>query len=155
MSLHDPRAIANEFLVRANGIPLSQRVLHTLLYALQGWSLAITENPFLKAQFDALDGGPTCRQLKEHFSAFNIGISYKLLMPRRGSPYASALSTQDEDLVARIWKRYGAISSKQIMGITHAEGTPWSNAYFGNSPGALITQASMRSYFTRLAAAGR
>jgi hypothetical protein len=52
-------------------------------------------------------------------------------------------------------RKYGCLPDVDVSAMLMQPGTPWSNAYFGNDRGALISTVDMDRYFTRLGLSGR
>lgn len=154
MPLQDPRAIANHMLIIANGRALTQRQIHSLLFVAHGWTLAIDGEPLVSGHVSAADRGPSFLAIRQHFGKFGIEAATTLLRPRRGPAFAAPISETEEKILAKTWQRYGK-SLTSMIGITHAEGTPWSNTYFGHRRGGIIPESEIKSFFTRLAIAGR
>jgi uncharacterized phage-associated protein len=153
MADYDPRAIANEFL-KLNGGPMNQMKLQKLVYIANGWNLAINREPLTDARIEAWDNGPVFRSIWNHFRDFGYNIK-GAFFGRDGARFNADLSDGEKSVIKHVWKRYGEYSGAHLSKITHQEGTPWSNAYFGVGRNAPLDQDDIRQHFRELALAGR
>jgi uncharacterized phage-associated protein len=153
MPAHDPRAIANEFLKLKNG-PANQMWLQKLVYMAHGWNLAINDAPLVSGRIEAWDGGPVMRLIWEHIRDFGRNAS-GLFGKSSDEPFVADLSERERAVIEHVWKRYGGYTGQQLSDMTHQEGTPWSNAYFGRGRNARLLDDDIKQHFTDLALAGR
>lgn len=154
MPSYDPREIANEFL-KLNGGPMNQMKLQKLVYMAHGWNLAINREPLVAARIEAWDGGPVFRQIWNHIRDFGYNTKNALLGRENGDAYTADLSPQEREVISHVWKRYGGYSGLELSEMTHKEGTPWSNSYFGRGRNSTVTDIDIRNHFVELALAGR
>ena len=155
MPAHDPRAIANEFLKLVGGKPINQMWLQKLVYIAHGWNLAINKQPLVRDRIEAWDGGPVLRSIWNHMRDFGRNATGGLFGRPQGDPYEASLSESEQSVIQHVWKRYGAYTGRQLSEMTHQEGTPWSNAYFGRGRNARLLDTDIEQHFTDLALAGR
>lgn len=155
MPSYDPRAIANEF-IKLNGGPMDQMRLQKLVYIANGWNLAINRAPLTDARIEAWDGGPVYRTIWNHIRDWGYSFKGHLLSkPMGGEPYEADLLDSERSVLTHVWKRYGSYSGLELSRLTHQEGTPWSNAYFGSGRNTPLDQEDIRQHFVDLALAGR
>lgn len=154
MPQYDARAIANEFL-KLNDGPANQMWLQKLVYIAHGWNLAINGEPLVEDRIEAWDGGPVLRVIWNHFRDLGRNGKNALLGRSNGEPYSADLTDQEKAIIHHVWKRYGNYSGNELSTMTHQEGTPWSNAYFGRGRNAALNDADIKQHFTELALAGR
>jgi uncharacterized phage-associated protein len=154
MPNHDPRAIANEFLKLKDG-PANQMWLQKLVYFANGWNLAINNEPLTDARIEAWDGGPVFRTIWNHIRDFGYNAKGGLLGDKHGRPYVAELAPNERSVLDHVWKRYGGYSGIELSRMTHQEGTPWSNAYFGKGNNASLEPNDIKRHFVELALAGR
>ena len=152
---YDSRAIANEFLRLSVGKPINQMWLQKLVYIAHGWNLAINKQPLVRGRIEAWDGGPVSRAIWNHFRDLGRNSRDGLLGRPDGAPYESELTAPEKAVITHVWGRYGQYSGRELSEMTHQEGTPWSNAYFGRGRNARILDADIQRHFTDLALAGR
>lgn len=151
---HDPRAIANEFLKLNGNRGYNQMWLQKLVYMAHGWNLAINDAPLVSGRIEAWDGGPVMRSIWNHVRDFgrNAGL---LFGKSAEEPYEADLTESERAVIQHVWKRYGGYSGQQLSDMTHQEGTPWSNAYFGRGRNSRLLDDDIKQHFTDLALAGR
>lgn len=152
---HDPRAIANEFLKLKEGQPINQMWLQKLVYMAHGWNLAINKAPLVSGRIEAWDGGPVLRPIWDQMRDLGRNAPGSLFGNPNRVPYAATLSDGERAVIDHVWKRYGAYTGRQLSEMTHKEGTPWSNAYFGRGRNARLLDQDIQQHFTDLALAGR
>jgi uncharacterized phage-associated protein len=155
MPNHDSRAIANEFLKLSGGNPINQMWLQKLVYMAHGWNLAINGTPLVGDRVEAWDGGPVFRRIWNHFRDFGRNAENGLLGKQAKEPFEAELSDDERAVINHVWKRYGGYTGNHLSSMTHQEGTPWSNAYFGRGRNAPLLNDDVRQHFTELALAGR
>jgi len=151
---HDARAIANEFVKLKDG-PVNQMWLQKLVYIAHGWNLAINGEPLIEDRVEAWDGGPVFRIIWNHFRDFGLNTKKCLLGNRDGEPFKADLSDSERAIIGHVWKRYGSYSGRELSEMTHQEGTPWSNTYFGKGRNRALDADDIKQHFTELALAGR
>ncbi len=155
MPHYDARAIANEFLKLSDGKPINQMWLQKLVYIANGWNLAINDAPLFDDRIEAWDGGPVIRVLWNHLRDLGRNGKNRLLGKHDGTPYNADLSQSEKAVIEHVWKRYGGYSGMELSDLTHQEGTPWSNAYFGRGRNSALDQDDIKQHFTELGLAGR
>lgn len=155
MPRHDPRAIANEFIKLNGDRPFNQMWLQKLVYIANGWNLAINREPLTNARIEAWDGGPVYRTIWNHLRDFGNDMKTRLLCRLDGRPYEAPLSESERSVIQHVWKRYGEYSGLELSRLTHQQGTPWSNAYFGRGRNAALDENEIQKHFVELALAGR
>ena len=155
MPNHDSRAIANEFIKLSGSQPINQMWLQKLVYMAHGWNLAVNSTPLVGDRAEAWDGRPVFRRIWNHYRDFGRSGKSGLLERREGQPLEAALSDEERAVIDHVWKRYGSYTGNQLSNMTHQEGTPWSNAYFGRGRNAALLNDDIQQHFTELALAGR
>ena len=151
---HDPRAIANEFLKLKVGQPINQMWLQKLVYMAHGWNLAINGEPLVSGRIEAWDGGPVMRAIWNQMRDLGRNAN-GLFGMAPDQPYGADLTDSERAVIEQVWQRYGGYSGRQLSDMTHQEGTPWSNAYFGRGRNAKLLDEDIKQHFTELAIAGR
>lgn len=130
---HDPRAIANEILIRAwdMGFEPTQIDIQKITYFLHGHHLLDHGEPLVQGEFEALHYGPVQRALLDSFRKF--GDEPITELAKRFDPIrrveAELPRVTDNAAVHTIGKyleRYITIPSFELVEMTHARGTPWS-----------------------------
>ena len=155
MPQYDARAIANEFLKLENGKPVNQMWLQKLVYIAHGWNLAINSEPLINHRIEAWDGGPVIRSIWNHLRDLGRNTQDRLFGLASGLPFLADLNPSEKAVIEHVWNRYGAYTGNELSQLTHQEGTPWSNAYFGRGRNSALDQADIKQHFIELALAGR
>ncbi len=153
MPNYDPRAIANEFL-KLEGRPMNQMRLQKLVYIANGWNLAINEEPLTKSRIEAWDGGPVYRAIWDHVRDYGYNVKARYF-GLDGKRFKAELDDDEKSVIQHVWKKYGGYTGHKLSQLTHQEGTPWSNAYFGRGRNSALLRADIQQHFTELALAGR
>jgi uncharacterized phage-associated protein len=151
---HDPKAIANEFIKLNGNRPPNQMWLQKLVYMAHGWNLAINNAPLVTPPIEAWDGGPVMRTIWNHLRDLGHNAGW-LLGKSSVEPYEAQLTDSEKAVIQHVWNRYGGYSGRDLSEMTHQEGTPWSNAYFGRGRNAWLSDDDIKQHFTELALAGR
>jgi uncharacterized phage-associated protein len=155
MPHHDPRAIANEFLKLVGDRPVNQMWLQKLVYMAHGWNLAINHEPLVDGRIEAWDGGPVFRTIWNHMRDFGRNAKDGLFGKGDKDPFHAGITDRERSVIEHVWKRYGGYSGLELSEMTHQEGTPWSNAYFGKGRNAALDNEDIKQHFVELAFAGR
>lgn len=130
---YDPRAIANEILLRAwdRGYEPTQIDVQKITYFLHGHHLLDHHEPLVADDFEALHYGPVQRALLEAFRDF--GEEPIRALAKRFDPvrrvHLDIPRVTDNAAIATIdgyLDRYLMIPSFELVEMTHARGTPWS-----------------------------
>lgn len=154
MPNHDPRAIVNEFLLLGSDDIGTQRA-QILSYLAHGWSLAVNGQPLVRGGFLAGDAGPFSPEVKKHIDEIGKDPVDGALLDESGLIIWAKLDSEENSLISKVWTKYGKRSTRELVNTYAHEGTPWSNAYYGEGRNAEITEQSTTDYFVRLALAGR
>jgi uncharacterized phage-associated protein len=126
---------------------LVTRALQKWTYYAQAWSLAWDGKPLFAEPVEAWKDGPVVRQLyRAH--------AYKWTVSQIPNGDADALSDAECAVVDAVLDYYGSYTYDQLIEMTHEE-RPWLEAR-GTAPAgahstAEISQAAMRTFYTRLA----
>jgi len=154
MPSHDPRAIANEFIQR-NGGNIDQMKLHKLVYLAHAWNLAINHEPLVSGRIEAWDNGPAMRSIWNHLRDFGTNADGLMVPPRGRTPFHADLTTQELDVIDRVWQRYGSYTNLDLCEVLVTYEAPWGNAYFGKGRNTALLNSDIRAHTVELALAGR
>lgn len=166
MKTHDPLAVANWFLARAEdeGKTLDPMKLQKLIYFAHGWALALTGVPLLKERPQAWEYGPVIPSVYHEFKSFGRkAIRGRATTWEAENPDAADFldmvfnrverkmedDADAEALLRRIWEVYGGLSSIQLSNMTHEHGGAWQRAYqlASGSRGADISDELVKEEF--------
>lgn len=156
--MFDPRAIANEVLIRAwdAGRSVTQIDIQKIVYFLHGHHLRDTGMPLVDAEFEAWDYGPVQRVTYDAFKKFGDApidqLATRFDPVRRVDKEVGRVD--DPDAISTIetyLERYLVLPSFELVEITHRRGTPWDrtrqDAYRTTNIGMRITDDTILSFF--------
>jgi uncharacterized phage-associated protein len=118
-------AVADFFILRGpkpNGEALTQLSLYKMMYIAEGWHLAVTDAPLIEESFLAFQLGPVPEFQRRRFAGRGrspITADVAVTNPE------TMLSAATLDLLDRIHKVYGRLSSRRLVDLTHTVGSPW------------------------------
>lgn len=120
---HDAAKIANKFLELAeeSGMTLTPMHVLKLVYIAHGWSLALRGLPLIENDIEAWQYGPVIPDLYHKIKVYGSGPIKEMLRTRD----ASDLETEEQSLIAAVFKAYKEFSAFKLSALTHAQGTPW------------------------------
>lgn len=166
MAANPAVAIANRFLSEPGATGrLTQMHLQKLAFIAHGWNLAVNGEPLVTDEFQAWDYGPVSRELYNHTQFFGRKPIDRLITPADGdawkffmkgakedqaAPYAPKLTPAQEDVIRRVWRRYGGKDALELSALTHLPGTPWYETYKQRKNG-VIDNALIRQHYVDLA----
>jgi uncharacterized phage-associated protein len=158
----DPRAVANRLLdlARERQIIVDPMKLQKLIYYAHGWHLALTGKPLLDRSVEAWQYGPVLPDVYRAFQRFGAQpISEparhfsidggKLGLQRYTMPATDPDAGYADRILRRVLEQYGGYSGIQLSMMTHADGTPWAQAWSEN-PGKRyipIPDSEIEAYF--------
>ena len=148
-----PEAIANQF-VGCSSEFLSQLKLQKLTYLAHGWHLAIENSPLVSEDVQAWDNGPVFRSIWDSIRDFGRDEEGYILNSGR-KPFKAELGEFEQELIYRIWERYGDYSATKLSSITHQPNTPWAQTYFERGRNQIIKNDIIEKHFSKLANASR
>ncbi len=158
----DPRAIANRLLDlgRERQLAIDPMKVQKLIYYAHGWHLALTGRPLLDRSVEAWQYGPVIPDVYRAFRQFGArtimeSARYfavedgKVLWRRYSMPATDPDASYAERILRRILEQYGGYSAVQLSMMTHAEGTPWAEAWSENAGKRYvpIPDAEIETYF--------
>ena len=155
---YKPAHVANAFLYRARqeGIgDMDKLKIQKLVYVQHGWFLATRDAPAVGELFEAWPYGPVLSSLYREFRAAGkqpIQGYAKDIDPETGEIKIYVVNRGDRyfyDVFDLVWDRYKKMSGLKLSALTHAQGTPWSEAR--NAGLSYIPNESIKEHFVELA----
>jgi uncharacterized phage-associated protein len=151
---HSSLAIANEFIRRAEGRPLTHMQVQKLVYLAHGWSLGALGQPLIDDDVEAWAFGPVVRKLYDALRDYGRGPITRPIRWGDDTPFLSddgeeavePLSDDEQTVIDVIWEKYGHFPAFKLSAMTHEPDTPWFNAYEPGRNGAISDEA-IREYF--------
>ena len=159
-------AIANEFLRKPGALGrLTQMQLLKLTYIAHGWNLAVNGEPLVPERVEAWNYGPVIPDLYNHIRFNGNDPITREIADSDSSVYffygekpahpkflKAILSPQEKEVIDKVWNRYGKYSGFQLSQLTHKQGTPWFETYFGPQiKNKIIPNDLIRKHYIELA----
>ena len=130
---YNPITIANHFIdLSPKGLTLMQ--LLELSYISHGFTLALLDSPLADEYAGAWEFGPVFSSIYHEFKFEKPGLIKKKAqianMKTNSLEYfVSNFDMDEEEIMEFTYKRYGKLDVWKLIAITHAEGTPWYEAW--------------------------
>jgi len=125
--------------------PMSHLRLQKLLYYVQGWSLAIRDEPFFEGEVEAWVHGPVVREVYPIFADYKNGA-----IAGHEARDCGTMTADQIRFIRSIWESYKKYSASELRRRTHCE-KPWLEARAGMAPDEpgerAISAAAMREFF--------
>lgn len=139
-------SVAKEFLKRAKAEnkTLTNMQLQKLVFLAHGFSLGIFQKPLFSDDVKAWQWGPVIPRLYNRLKKYGDDVVPDFIQCEsgdEGEPDAS-----ERALIDAVWKSYGDYSGAKLSGITHQEGSPWSQTW-ATAPFQRIPEASIAAYY--------
>jgi uncharacterized phage-associated protein len=118
--MKDAITIANAILKLSEpeiGDAITNLKLQKLLYYIQGFHLALHDEPLFKEDVLAWEHGPVVKEVYHKFSGCGAN---SIEVPEEGVE----LTKKERDVVIGVWKVYGQFSAWKLRDMTHGE-KPW------------------------------
>ncbi len=112
--------------------------LQKLLYYVQGFHLAIYDEPLFKEDVLAWEHGPVVREVYREFNKYG---SQSIPVP----DVEVKLTQLQKDLISEVWNVYGQFSAWRLRDMTHNE-TPWQETEKNHT----ITHDLLKAFFKPL-----
>lgn len=119
--------------------------VNKLLYFAQGWSLARRGLPLFSDDFEAWPYGPVVPRI---YQSLKISGSEKVHGVMSDN-YSDHIVQEEQRLLLDVLHEYDKYSTSGLVGLSHAEGSPWAKAIH-SCEGAVIPKADIRDYFLKL-----
>lgn len=139
--------VANYFLTKTDeeaGDTISNLKLQKLLYFAQGFYLAITEEPLFVDSILAWRHGPVVRSVYGSYAGYGASP-----IPPPENFTLTEIDEDTRDFLDEVYEVYGQFSAWRLREMTHEE-PPWRDAWDPDSGGGVVTQDSMKEYFSTL-----
>ena len=107
---------------KVTGEVIDEMKLHKLLYFAQRESLAITNKPLFKGEFEGWKYGPVCKEIRNSITPDGIIDAYE------------NISDESKYVINNVILEYGSLASWKLSELSHKESS-WKNARIGLKEG--------------------
>lgn len=118
---------------------ITQLKVQKLLYYAQGCSFQRFGRPLFKEKIEAWKNGPAVNCVYAKYANYNKSPITSFQSP--------SLDMETERLVLDVAREYGKYTTSELVGRTHAPGTPWSMIYKEGSCHKVIPNELIAEYF--------
>lgn len=125
-----------------DGTPIEKTRLNKLLYYAQGHAFHALNHELFANQIDAWDHGPVVAVVYTGFDKIVENTHRKGISDIQVSP-------DEMDVILDVWDQYRNYSAKELVDMTHKEGTPWKETYRPNEKNTHIPKELIRKFFER------
>jgi len=135
LNASDRNKLGNACLYMAQRVPnLSKTKLLKLLYFMEEYSVVRFKTPFLGLPFEVWQAGPVVKDVFVDLSEMPVLLDgFVKRVQQDGATYVEPVADfcddefSDNDMVVMddMIKRYGQMTAKELVQLTHQEGSPW------------------------------
>lgn len=128
---------------------VTQMKLQKMVYFAHGYHLAKYNKPLINEEFEAWKFGPVVPDIYQSYKLY--GSSHIIdpgLVPKSAQPLT--LSDSALDSIDYTWRVTKKLSAAQLMTWTHADGSPWAQAYDPTNIASVIKNDAIQAYFKNL-----
>lgn len=141
--------IANEFVQKGiqSGMPVTQMKLQKMVFFAHGLHLALHGTPLIDESFYAWKFGPVIPRI---YTLYKSWGSSKIIDTKITAvvDFGPKLSHTERETVEYTWEITKAIDGISLSNWSHAEGSPWAEAYRnGLGENSLIRNEAIKRYF--------
>lgn len=128
--------------LNTDGAPIEKTRLNKLLYFAQGHTLVELNHELFSNKIDAWDHGPVV-------AVVYTGFDRIVDRAKQNGIADVQLSSDEMDIIMDVWDQYRGYTAKELVDLTHEEGTPWSDTYNPTVKNAHIPMELIKQYFSR------
>lgn len=153
---HSALLIADYIIAKGDG-KLTPLQVNKLTYIAHGYTLACFNEPLVKDQAEAWRYGPVFPSVYHAFSVHNAdpipNLYYCHTIPaskeikERITFFETMIDDNGREVIDRVLEGYKDLSGGELINITHAKGTPWSNNYKSGKFGIAIPDIETMDYY--------
>ncbi|MDE2731424.1 MAG: DUF4065 domain-containing protein [Bacteroidota bacterium] len=149
-------AVANYFLflARKDRRTITHLKLQKLIAIAHGYFLALTDHSLFDEPIAPWNFGPVVESLYHEFKRFGhypisaTSIRFDHYAGKFHNPVVTDPTAKH--VIEWVWKKYGCLTSVQLVEITHAAGTPWRKAY--DSGAEKLDNADIKTHYQGITA---
>jgi uncharacterized phage-associated protein len=128
--------------IESEGTPIEKTRLNKLLYFAQGHAFTKLGHEMFSNEIDAWDHGPVVAV---------VWTGFKKIVDRTEKNGISdvQISPDEMDVIIDVWEQYKHLTAKELVDITHQEGSPWRDIYKPDTKNLHIPKDLIKQYFAR------
>ncbi|MDA7959251.1 MAG: DUF4065 domain-containing protein [Nitrosopumilus sp.] len=134
-----PGILIADYVISKGGGRFTPLQIGKLVYISHGYTLALENRRLVRDRIEAWKYGPVVpaiyHALKHNGGSrvsrlqySNTGVGSES-MRERADFFESVIGLKDRGVIDRVLECYGHLTGRDLSGITHAKGTPWSECY--------------------------
>ena len=152
-------AIANYILDKADksGPSITPMQITKLVYLAHGWFLGFHKQPLIIEDVQAWRFGPVIPPVYHAFKRFGADPIPSSGRARefdvdKGDFYkcSAEIESDAKNLIHKVTDVYRVFSAFQLSGITHSEGTPWSDVYTDGARDTVISNLIIQNHYEKI-----
>lgn len=124
--------------------PITNLKLQKMLYFIQGFSYAKTNQPFIDAEFEVWPYGPTIRDLYIDYSVYG---SFTIDKIENLNPKEHIISQNDKEFLNKVIEKLNKYSDNQLVNISKAGDSPYTETYQKEGLKGIIDNKLISNYF--------
>ena len=122
-----------------------------LSYIAHGYSLAVLDYPLIDCPIEAWPLGPVPVDMYHYFRRLGIDIKEKAAneLFLNDSPDNEITDPDEKNIIDTVIEKYKNATAYELSGLTHNEGTPWTNTVREKGFYKIITDEDIKSYYKK------
>ncbi len=126
---------------------ITQLHVQKLMFLFEAYYMNMVDNvsQLYECEYQAWDFGPVATQLYKHFKKFGKD---DIILSEEEVKLGNDISEQKKEYFAHLYKAFGDFTATQLVNFTHANGSPWKNAW-EREPYSKISKREMKVWFSQ------
>ncbi len=148
MEKQSPLSVANFFIDQENNTDIDNIKINKLVYVSLGFSLGMEDFVLFNEDVEAWKFGPVIPSVYHHFKNYKDRIIKKTLdTDNNGRPIPQVEDKENLGILKGVWAIYNGKNSRELVELTHQEGTPWWAYYIESVKHRIISRDTIRRYY--------
>ncbi len=144
---HRALAVADKLvrLARESEIPITPMQVQKLTYFAHAWNLGLGYGPVFQDAVESWQYGPVIRSVYHALKSYGSEpVTEPILVEEE------AFTPRESAVINAIYQQYGELDGLRLSQMTHAEGSPWQQAYLKDKRSTIIHNHVIRDYYAAL-----
>ena len=148
MEKQSPLSVANFFIDQENNKDVDNIKVNKLVYVSLGFSLGMEDFVLFDEDVEAWKFGPVIPSVYHHFKKYkDQKIKKQLDADSHGRPITQVEDKENLGILKGVWEIYNGKNGKELVDLTHQEGTPWWAYYIESEKHRTISRDTIRRYY--------